>query len=191
MLLSELIGKDVYCGNSLRGRVSGVCISLKSRAVKYLLCQTAEKNAKTEFSVSVTAVENVAEAVFLKRVKTVLPRNCARVFLNRPIYTDEGAYLGYLADMELSDFIATGVITGDKKRYPASALSAVSDAVILKKSPVYPLGQRIPAPAVSAFLSENAPAPTVVTRAVLKTAIRSEKLISFTLSLPPFNKNIL
>ena len=191
MLLSEIIGKPVYCGNLVRGTLCGICLSLSTRTVKYLLCKTAEKPANTEFCVSIANVQKIEDGVYLKRIKTVLPKNCARVFLNRPVYTEQGEYLGYFSDLQLDGFIATYLFISGGKRYPASALSAVSDALILKKTPTYPIGQRIPASPVIEYLSKNGQNSPVVTRAVLKTAIQSEKLISLTLSLPPFNKNVL
>ncbi len=191
MLLSELIGKPVYCGNVIRGTLCGVCLSLSTRAVKYLLCKTTEKPANTEFCVSVFNVEKLNDGVYLKRIKAVLPKNCARVFLNRPVYTEQGEYLGYFSDLQLDDFVATYLFTGDGKRFPASALSAVSDALILKKPPIYPIGQRIPASPILDYISKIGQGSPVVTRSVLKTAIKSKKLISLTLSLAPFNQKIL
>jgi len=191
MLLSQLIGKPVYCGTLLRGTVCGICLSLSNRTVKYLLCKTAEKPSNTEFCVSVFQVEKIEDGVYLKRIKTVLPKNSARVFLNRPVYTEQGDYLGYFADLEIEEFVATYLFTGDGKRFPANAISAISDALILKKTPVYPLGQRIPASPVLEYLRQNGQPSPVITRSVLKTAIRSEKLISLTLSLPPFNRKLL
>ncbi len=184
MLLTELIGKHIYSGKNLRGTITGVCVSLKSKAVRYLLCQTAPKTARAEFAVSVSSVERIDEVVTLKRLKTLFPKNCSRLFLNRPIYTDEGDYVGYLADAEVDGFTLTGVIVGNGKRYAAACVSALSDAVILKKAPPYPIGQTIPAPYVSIFSKQSA----TVTRAILKEAIRQKRLVDFTLSLSPFNK---
>ncbi len=189
MLLSQLVGKNVYSGKNLRGTLSGVCISLKSRAVKYLLCTTNEKNAKTEFSVSLSSVDVIDEHVTLKRLKTVLPKNCARVFINRPMYSEEGAYLGYLADVELKEYVVSKLISGDGSAYPASTIAAIDDAVILKKPPVYPIGQRVPATAVFHFLDPKTASQTV-TKPLLKTAVQKGELIRLTLSLPPFHKTI-
>ena len=178
MLLSELVGKNVYSGKNLRGTLSGVCISLKSRAIKYLLCCTNEKNAKTEFSVGVSAIERIDEDVRLKRLKPILPRQCARVFINRPIYSDEGAYLGHLADLEIENYTATKLITGNGKNYPAHLIAAI--------------GQRVPAPAIS-LLQDKAEGekhatdqPVFITKNLLKSAIEKGNLIRLTLSLNPF-----
>ena len=69
MLLSEIVGKNVYAGKALRGVCRGVCLSLKSRAVKYLLCsrETAKSNDYTEFSVGVGCVGAIDDAVVLRR----------------------------------------------------------------------------------------------------------------------------
>ena len=186
MLLTQLIGKPVYSGKHPRGTVAGLYLSLKTKAVRYLLCQTTQKNARTEFAVSVTAIASIGEAVTLKRLKTLFPKNVARMVLNRPIYTIEGEHLGSLADAELENFTLTGIITESEKRYSATCISALSDAVILKKSPPYPLGQRVPAPHLLPFPPQKSNSPTV-TRALLKEAIEQKKLVALTLYLSPFN----
>ena len=196
MLLSELVGKSVYSGNRARGVLNGVCLSLKSRAVKYLLCTTTETNAKTEFAVTVSSIQELSDTVRLKRLKAVLPKQCARVFLNRPIYSEDGAYLGHLADLESENYTATKLICGDGKSYPAQLISALNDAVILRKAPPYPIGQRIPAPHVFNFLqktkdetstTEPPVSPLFVSKNLLKIAAENGELIRLTAALPPFS----
>ena len=107
MLLSEIVGKNVYSGKAVRGICRGVCLSLKSRAVKYLLCsREPAQNDYTEFSVGVNCIDTVAEKVFLKRLRPAVPKNCVRFFTGRPIYSEEGLYLGITADLVMEEFTA-------------------------------------------------------------------------------------
>ena len=143
MLLSEIVGKNVYSGKAVRGICRGVCLSLKSRAVKYLLCsREPAQNDYTEFSVGVNCIDTVAENVFLKRLRPAVPKNCVRFFTGRPIYSEEGLYLGITADLVMEEFTATKLIADTGKTYSAAAIAALGDAVILRKEPVFPLGAR-------------------------------------------------
>lgn len=142
MLLSEIVGKNVYSGKAVRGICRGVCLSLKSRAVKYLLCsREPAQNDYTEFSVGVNCIDTVAENVFLKRLRPAVPKNCVRFFTGRPIYSEEGLYLGITADLVMEEFTATKLIADTGKTYSAAAIAALGDAVILRKEPVFPLGR--------------------------------------------------
>ena len=66
MQLSQLIDKNICAGKNTRGICVGVGLSLKSKAVKYLLCSsqpttqisTAENlNNQVDFAISTTAVK--------------------------------------------------------------------------------------------------------------------------------------
>lgn len=182
MFLSELQNKPILAGNRQRGICLGIGISLKNQAVKYLLCSSnvALSNA-TDFSVNVSAVEDVNEHIVLSRVRPVFPKNCAKLFIGLPVYAFDGAFLGNLKDVELNGFTATRLFT-DSTWYPATAVCACSDAIILRKEQPFPIGQRIPAPTLFHF-SSNA---SLVTKPLLKEALKEGKLIAFTLSLSPF-----
>ena len=192
MLLSQIVGKNVFSGKSLKGTCRGVSISLKSRAVKYLLCsrETAQNNDYTEFSVSVGCIASVEDAVILKRMRVSEPKNCARFFTGRPVYSEEGAYLGIASDLVMENFTATKLVTDTGKSYPAAAISALGDAVLLKREPLFPLGSLVTAdlPASPDVIR----AGTVISRATLKSAITSGCLIRLTLSaLPaPYTTNL-
>lgn len=177
MLLSDLIEKGVYSGEKLRGVCLGVGISLKNYAVKYLLCANATTHnplrARIDFSVPVSAVESVSDgAIRLSRLRSVCPKNCACAFANRPIYRYDGAYLGCVTDIDLSDFTAVRLFADTGKSYPFSAIYAFADAVLLRKPQAYPLGIRA--------------GNTLINKSTLKKAIEDKELIRFTLSLPPF-----
>ena len=192
MFLSDIFNKPVVTQKSQRGTCLGVGISLKNQAVKYLLCSSnslAFSNgvssgtsiAAADFSVNVSAVEDIGEQIFLTRLRPVFPKNCAKLFIGLPIYSYEGVFLGTLTDVELDDFVATRIFT-DGACYPAASIFACSDAVILRKEQPFPIGQRIPAPLLFDFSSQA----SIVTKPILKEAAKQGKLIRFTLSLPPF-----
>jgi hypothetical protein len=105
------------------------------------------------------------------------------MFIEKPVYSQSGEYLGSLKDLEIINGQATRLFT-EKNTYSIHELYAVSDALILKKSTPFPLGQRIPAPSKRDFLTEK---DALVTKSVLRRAIQNGKLINFTLSLPPFS----
>ena len=178
MLLSDFVEKSVYIGKNLRGVCLAVGVSLKSCAVKYLRCASVATynplRPRIDFSVPVSAVESVSDgAIRLSRLRPVYPKNCTSVFINRPVYSDGGAYLGCVTDIDLHDFTATRLFTDANKSYPFSAVYAYADAVILRKTQVYPLGQ----------LTRSG----FVTKPLLKKAIEEKTFIRLTLSLPPFH----
>ncbi len=180
MFLSELIDKEIIVGKNVKGVCKGVGFSLKNHAVKYLLCA----NSSADFCVSAASVESVGEHVRLSKLRPVHPQKCACVFINSPVYSFEGNYLGKITDLALHEFVATQLFTDQDAVYPVSAIIACQDAVILRREQPYPLGQRIPAPVLS-LLSDKK--DSVVTKSILRAAIQKGALIELTLSLPPFS----
>lgn len=184
MLLTQFIRKPIFVNNTPRGLCLGGGLVLKSGAIKYLFCTENPASQNHDFAIGVSSVEAVqSNGVYLTRLRPVLPKNYLRLFLGTPVYSHEGAYKGDITDGEVVDFKLVKLFTDQEFSFPLSAISAYSDAVILKKSLPYPIGQRIPAPAVPLL---NKFEPTV-TRAVLKGAIENEALIRLTLSLAPFS----
>ncbi len=189
MLLSDLVQKPVYVGKTFRGVCLGVAVSLKTHAVKYLLCSSnANPNAShVDFAVATSSVLEIGDTILLSKLRSAVPRACAKFFLHRPIFSDEGAYLGTVADLTLRDFIATQLFTDRGEILPVNAISACSDAVILKKEQPYPLGQRIPVPVLGLFTDKS---DAVVTKPVLRSAIAKGRLLKLTLALPPFSLDL-
>lgn len=183
MLFSELIGKKVFSSLKARGVCRGVSLSLRSFAIRSLLCSgVAAGDEYTEYAVPVSAIERFSEdGIFLKRMRTATPKNCVRFFFGRPVYSDTGVYLGVTADLEFEDFTALFIQTDGGKRYPLPAVAAIGDAVLLKKAPLFPLGVKIPP---SAPLFEKGD-KKFVTLGVLRSAIEQGALVRFTLSLLP------
>lgn len=187
MLLSQLVGKPLYCGSCRRGFVLGVGVNVKTGALKYLLCAKDNENATrythTDFAIAVATVLTVGRDIVISKLRTLYPKSCAKLFLHRPAYTNSGVYLGTIDDAEIESFTVRKLILDDDTIYPFSAVTAISDALILKKAPPYPIGQHIPAPMLSKIGTQNV---NSVSRALLKKAIATGQLISLTLSLAPF-----
>ena len=183
MKLTDLQNKNIYVGKTLRGSCRGVALSLKSHAVKYLLGASTPTQTSPDFSVGVSSILEIEEDIHLSRLRPSYPKNCAKISIGLPVYSFEGGFLGTVADLECKDFIATHVITHDEERFPITSVVACSDAVILRKEPPYPLGQRIPAPLLSLFTDKS---DGLVTKPILHTAIEKKALIKLTLALPPF-----
>jgi sporulation protein YlmC with PRC-barrel domain len=189
MLLSNLLQKTLFSSSAIRGTCLGVGVSMKNGGCKYLLCSsecTPKKDERNfDFALNFSAVAVCEEyRISLSSFRPVALKPCARLFLGLPIYSFDGQFLGILCEAEIINGVVTTLFTDKEKRIPFSSVSAVFDAVILQKEKPYPIGQRIPAPSVSAFIQKNEP---LVTRSVLQKAIRANSLIKFTLSLPPFS----
>ncbi len=186
MFLSNITNKTVYLNKTPRGVVKGVGISLKTHAVKYLLCGNSQ-SPRTHFALPVSAIVSIDESVILSRMRPVLPKNCTCLFIGLPVYAYDGTYLGKIAELEIKDFVATLFYTDTYHDFPVSVIAACSDAVLLKKEQPYPLGQRIPAPFLSNLLGK---ADGVVTKPVLRSAMQKNCLVKLTLSLPPFSHTV-
>ncbi len=187
MFLSELMGKEILSGKTAKGYCKGVGISLKTYAVKYLLCASTP-TAEADFCISASAITQIGEGVTLSQMRPLFPKSCAKLFPNKPIYAFDGTYLGKIADVLLQDLVATELYTEQNAIYPTSAIAACQDAVILKREQPFPLGQRIPAPYLSLFTDKK---DGLITKSTLRTAIGHGKLIRLTLSLPPFRISLL
>ncbi len=184
MKLSTLHEKNIYVGKAFRGVCRGVALSLKSHAVKYLLCASTLTQTSTDFSVGVSSIAEIDDDIRLSRLRPAYPKSCAKIAIGLPVYSFEGGYLGNVADLELRDFVATRLITDRGELIPLTTIFACSDAVILRREQAYPLGQRIPAPLLPIFTDKS---DALVTKPVLRAAIEQRALVKLTLSLPPFN----
>jgi hypothetical protein len=184
MKLSDIAEKTLYAGQNPRGVCKGIAISLKTHAVKYLLCATLATQSTPDFAVAVSAIASVREGILLNRLRPVYPKNCAKLSIGLPIYSFEGGFLGILKDVSIKDFIATRLETDRGESYPITAIVSCSDAVILRKEQPYPLGQRIPAPLLPLLTDKS---EAVVTKSVLRSACAKGALVKLTLSLPPFS----
>lgn len=185
MLLSNFLGKTVYCNGAARGVCLGVGVSRKTFTLKYLLCTDEKRqgalNRNADFALPISALHSVGErSLTVSRLRPAIPKNAVKLFTNRPVYTVDGFFLGNVKEIAFENASAARLFTDQAQSYPFTAVSAVADAFILRKLPIYPLGQRIPARLFSQKQS-------VVTKSVLRNAIEKNALIKLTLSLPPFN----
>ena len=184
MKLSDLCEKSIYTNKAFQGICRGVGLSLKSHAVRYLLCASTPTQMGTDFSVGVNAVTEVNERILLSRLRPASPKGCAKIAIGLPVYSFEGGFLGTVTDLDICDFTATTLYTDRGDSFPITSIFACSDAVILRKEQPYPLGQRIPAPLLSLVTEKS---DGVVTKPILRTAIEKGSLVKLTLSLPPFS----
>lgn len=182
MFLTDYLGKTVLVNKQPRGVCLGLGFSLKSQAVKCLLCASTPQK-KPDFAIAFSAVTAVEDCVSLSRLRSVLPKNCARIAVGNPVYSYDGDFLGRITDAELKDGALLRLFSDRDEQFPATAIFACNDAVILRKEQPYPIGQRIPAPVICQI---NDKTDGFVTRPILRTAIRNGTLIKLTLSLPPF-----
>ena len=206
MYLTDFISKHIYVGKTLRGVCLGLGISPKSFAVKYLLCISGKEgktaayaancdcderqkyafvqNKETDFVVNLSAVEDVETDIRLSRLRLVFPKNCWKVFLGTPIFAADGNFLGRLANAEIAGERIVRLIADNGAAFSPTLLTACADVLILRKEQPYPLGQRIPAPAIL-HISDGKEG--VVSKSILKSVIQKSTLIRFTLSLSPFS----
>lgn len=184
MKLSQLTEKNIYVNKTFKGVCRGVAISLKSHAVRYLLCASSPTQSVTDFSVGIAAVEEIGTAITLTRLRPACPKGCAKISIGLPVYSFEGGYLGSVTDLDIRDFVATRLYTDRGESFPILSVFACSDAVILRKEQPFPLGQRIPAPFLCLFTTKS---DGVITKPILRTAAAKGSLVKLTLSLPPFS----
>lgn len=190
MLLSQLTNKPIYVGKNKKGVCRGIGISLKTQNVKHLLASINESfDYSIDFAVGTTYIQDVTISIRLSRFRSCFPKNCAKLFIGLPVFSHDGAFLGNVVDVEFNDFVASKLLTSLNVWWPVSCIIACSDAVILKKEQPYPIGQRIPAPMLFDFLQQNEKNEPIVTKPVLKDAVKNGALIKLTLSLPPFYLN--
>ena len=144
MQLSDIIQKNILVDGKTRGVCLGVGVSLKTRTLKYLLC--AENNQQPPaFALNFSAVTKIDEAIHIPRLRATLSKNCARIFIGLPIYSQEGGFLGTLSDGELHGNKLSFITTNRNEIFSFVAVTACNDAILLRKLP-YPLGVKIPTP---------------------------------------------
>lgn len=188
MFLSDFFQKSLYAGKNLRGTCLGIGLSPKNYEVKYLLCSSNGQGiskSTVDFTINASSVLSIEEVITLSVLRPVYPQNCIKLTVGMPIYSNNGLLLGSLADVEIQNQSAIRLISDSGERFPVLMAVASSDALLLKKEPLFPLGQRIDKPDQENDENKS----KIVTKSVLKNAIKKGRLIRFTLSLPPFYLN--
>ena len=183
MLLSQIINREIVVGKTTKGVIKGVGISLKTQTIKYYLCEEILPPHQS-FAISAVPLPKSNLPIRLSRLRTVLPKHSANIFLGLPVYSYEGAHLGDLENLSIENLSAVHLYTNKGFRFPVGAITACYDALLLKKEQPYPLGQRIPTPLLSTISNNK---EGVVTKPVLRASIENRTLIKLTLSLPPFS----
>ena len=185
MLLSALVGKELWLGKTCKGVCRGIGISLKTYEIKYLFCASAPSSVgEGDFVLPFSAVASIGESIQLSRARPVFPKSCAKLVLGRPVYDVGGVFFGELTDVEMSDYRVKTLCTSLGFRFSALLISTCFDAVLLKKELPYPIGQPVPAPVLFAL---NRKTDGVVTKPLLRLAMEKGELLKLTLSLPPFH----
>ena len=177
MRLSQLLGKSLILDKTPRGVCVGVGVSLKNKSLKYLFCRTEQtvKDTETALVLPIDALASISEnALYLSRLRPILPKSCIKLSLHLPVYNAEGNFLGRVIDAEFQNYALSALFTDTNARYPVSAIGALADAVILRKPQPYPIGQPL------------SPQGNFVTKQILRKAVNENSLIQLTLSLPPF-----
>lgn len=177
MLLTQLLYKTLIFDKTPRGKCFAVGISIKTKSVKYLFCRTEEnlKTSSTEFILPIDAVASFSEnALFLSRLRPILPKSCIKLTLGLPVYNSDGTFIGHVDNVHLHNYVASAIQLDNGVCCLFSDVTALSDAVILRKPQPYPIGQALPN-------QED-----FVTKQTLRKAVSEQSLIQLTLSLPPF-----
>lgn len=170
--------------NVRRGVCLGFGVSLKNYAVKYLLCCVSDEKGAPDFALNFSAVERVDnENISLSSIRPVLPKSYVKIFENLPVYTQTGAFVGNVTKLQIDNNTLVKIYT-DLHGFSPSDIFACNDAIILKKTQSYPLGQRVPVTPNQDFLTQKS---KLVTKPLLRFAIEKNALIKLTLSLAPFH----
>lgn len=116
------------------------------------------------------------------------PKGTQRLILGKSVYSTAGTYCGKLTDVLIKNGVLSLFYT-ENGVFSAENPYAAGDALLLKPSELYPIGQKIPlntraetSGGVAVRLSKQ------VTRSALRFFIREGKLIEFTTSLPLFDR---
>ncbi|MBQ9117943.1 MAG: hypothetical protein IJY11_01930 [Clostridia bacterium] len=184
MLVSSIIGKHIYEKGTCKGRCNGVLLSPKSHTLKYLSCR--DESNFTTFFLPFSQVDYVTDAIKLKRFCAASPLRFEKFSIGAPVYDENGVFVGEAADLEVLSSTATQLILTDGNVIPAPMIATCHDAVILRKTPPFPLSRRIPAHA-KALLDDKSKKEAFVTKNALLGVIKKGNLIRFTLALSPFS----
>lgn len=121
-------------------------------------------------------------------VRPCSPKGTQRLTIGKPVYSTNGAFCGKLTDILIKNGVLSLFYT-ENGVFSAENLYAAGDALLLKPSDPYPIGQKIPADTraetcggVPVRLSKQ------VTKSALRYFLHEGKLIEFTTSLPLFRR---
>lgn len=177
MFLNVLIGKPLIFHQQPKHVCIGVGIAKKSGLMKYFIFLHEEQ--RTEFAIPFSSVVSItSNGISISSLRSAVIKNAYVIKRDLPVYCTQGAFLGFLEDAIFYQNCLTELIINNTT-YPYARITSVLDAILLAPAPIYPIGQRIPAP--------NEEKITIVSKRTLKKVIKDKRLILFTLSLPPFS----
>lgn len=173
--LSQLMNKPVISSDGALLPFGGVTFSATGGRIRHLI---VKMGGEAELYLPFAASKISAWRVVPESNRPCSPKGTQRLILGKPVYSTAGTYCGKLTDV----LIKNGV-------FSAENLYAAGDALLLKPSEPYPIGQKIPlntraetSGGVAVRLSKQ------VTRSALRFFLREGKLIEFTTSLPLFDR---
>ena len=177
MKLSDYIGKKIYAGKVCRGVCVGARFSLKTYELKYLVVDGDGRGG--EFCVALKNARFCEGKLQFSAARAVDPKNTVRFYSGKEVFDENGGYLGATDDLEIENGTVVRLVLQNGERISASRIAAFYDAVLVKPTPVFPLGE---------FLSEpvgkgEIPQGTLVTRGVLRRAIACRSLVTLTRTL--------
>ena len=71
MFLSELVKKEIYSSGETRGVCLGIGVSLKTNAVKYLLCACDKQSNSPDFALPISAILSVDDKMRARLLRTI------------------------------------------------------------------------------------------------------------------------
>lgn len=180
--LSQILSKPIVFPDGGLLPVVGVTVAGGGK-IRHFIVKTGEA---AEIYLPFGAARISAWRIVPDNVRPCSPKGTQRLTIGKPVYSTNGYYCGKLTDILLKNGILSLFYT-ENGVFSAENLYAAGDALLLRPSDPYPIGQKIPVNTraetyggVPVRLSKQ------VTKAALKYFLHEGKLIEFTTSLPLF-----
>ena len=183
--LGQLMNKPVISSDGALLPFGGVTFSATGGRIRHLI---VKMGGEAELYLPFAASKISAWRVVPESNRPCSPKGTQRLILGKPVYSTAGTYCGKLTDVLIKNGVLSLFYT-ENGVFSAENLYAAGDALLLKPSEPYPIGQKIPlntraetSGGVAVRLSKQ------VTRSALRFFLREGKLIEFTTSLPLFDR---
>lgn len=185
--LRALLKKPVVDKDGALLPLSGVTFLPSSGKIRHLIVRYGENDGETpELYLPFSSAKISAWRITIQTHRPRSPKGTQRLTLDKPAYTVGGAYCGKLNDALIENGVISLLYINDKP-FPFSVLVAAGDAIVLRQTPPYPLGETMPKNVLENAREQNGTHPRQITRAALKRAINEGKLIALTTALPLFS----
>ena len=169
---SQLMNKPVISSDGALLPLGGVTFSATGGRIRHLI---VKMGGEAELYLPFAPSKISAWRVVPESNRLCSPKGTQRLILGKPVYSTAGTYCGKLTDVLIKNGVLSLFYT-ENGVFSAENLYAAGDALLLKLSEPYPIGQKIP-------LNTRAE-----TRSALRFFLREGKLIEFTTSLPLFDR---